>query len=426
MVDVTGRDVRIYENSFEELVAREDLPQFDIIVLHGVWSWVRDKSRHAIVELARRHLKPGGAFYVSYNVLPGWSPAIPLRHLLSEFGSRAAHGPILSRVDQAIAFAEQMIAAGARYFTANPSVVDKLKHIKGQNRTYVAHEYFNQIWEPMTFPEVSQRLTAAKLGFGASANLLDNRDPISLPHGAVDLVKGITDPVLEQLVRDLVLNQQFRRDIFVKGQRNLSRGELRANILEEWFVLTGDRESPPKKVQTPAGEAELRPQVYEPLCAAISKRSGAFRVEDLLNDLGRKTLTEWEIWDAMIMLSSCGYVSPAQSEEHSAECADSAQRLNREILRQAEFSSEIQFLASPVTNSAIMLTRIEQLLLSGHLKGAKDPAGFALSVLNLHGDKLMVDGNLIEEEGAILASLTDSWSLLKSTKLGLLKSLGVI
>ena len=36
----------MYDDSFEQLLARDDLPAFDSISLHGVWSWVsRDNHR---------------------------------------------------------------------------------------------------------------------------------------------------------------------------------------------------------------------------------------------------------------------------------------------------------------------------------------------------------------------------------------------
>lgn len=426
LVAAAGCDVRIFEDSFEELAQREDLPQFDVITLHGVWSWVQDRSRTAIVDLARRYLKPGGAFYISYNTLPGWSPVTPLRHLLNEYAKRETHGPILSRVDESIGFAEKMIEVGARYFVANPGVADRLKLIKSQNRTYVTHEYFNQIWEPMTFAELSDRLAVAKLGFGASANLLDNRDPISVPQSALELVRGISDPTLAQMVRDFVLNQQFRRDIFVKGPRTLSRGELRALMLDQWFVLVGDGSNPPRKLATPAGEAELRPQIYEPVCTAIAKRTAPFRIGDLRDDAGCRALTEWEVWDALIMLSAAGHIAPAQAEEDFAGCIEPAQRLNREILRQAEFSSNIPILASPVTNSAVIVSRVEQLLIAGRMKGVDNPVGFAASVLNGQGEKLIVDGKPLADEAAMLASLGESWARLEGGKLSVLAALGVI
>ncbi|MBR0261829.1 MAG: class I SAM-dependent methyltransferase [Selenomonadaceae bacterium] len=85
LVEASGANAKFFEDSFEEFSKRDDLPQFDSIGLHGIWTWVSAENRKHILDIARRHLKSGGMFYNSYNCLPGWSPNAPLRELLSLF-----------------------------------------------------------------------------------------------------------------------------------------------------------------------------------------------------------------------------------------------------------------------------------------------------------------------------------------------------
>jgi len=65
-------------------VERSDLPDFDFITLHGIYSWISPENRRTIVEFMRRKLKPGGIVYISYNCMPGWAGMMPLRRLLVE------------------------------------------------------------------------------------------------------------------------------------------------------------------------------------------------------------------------------------------------------------------------------------------------------------------------------------------------------
>ena len=58
-------NLKLFDDSFQDLLRRPDLPQFDMIVLHGIWSWVPPTARAAIVEIARDHLKPGGLFHIA-------------------------------------------------------------------------------------------------------------------------------------------------------------------------------------------------------------------------------------------------------------------------------------------------------------------------------------------------------------------------
>ena len=53
---------------------------------------------------------------------------------------------LVPKVDRALAFAQQVIDSGALYFRRNPAVGERLKEVAGQNRNYLAHEYFNEDW----------------------------------------------------------------------------------------------------------------------------------------------------------------------------------------------------------------------------------------------------------------------------------------
>jgi len=45
--------------------------RFDYIIIHGVYSWVPDTVREAILARCRESLAPDGVAYISYNALPG-------------------------------------------------------------------------------------------------------------------------------------------------------------------------------------------------------------------------------------------------------------------------------------------------------------------------------------------------------------------
>ncbi len=67
---------KFFDDSFEEMLHRDDLPQFDSISLHGIWSWISEENQAHIVEFARKFLKPGGAsFTTAITVIPAGRPA---------------------------------------------------------------------------------------------------------------------------------------------------------------------------------------------------------------------------------------------------------------------------------------------------------------------------------------------------------------
>ena len=125
-------NIRFEEDSFEQLAdgERADLPLFDYITLHGVWSWVSLENRQHIVRFIDRYLKPGGLVYVSYNAQPGWSNAGPLQRLL-RMGAGLSQARSDKRVLQALDLAQAFSEAGA--ISIPTAMVERLKKEKTED-----------------------------------------------------------------------------------------------------------------------------------------------------------------------------------------------------------------------------------------------------------------------------------------------------
>jgi SAM-dependent methyltransferase len=86
----SGANPALFDQSFNEFCARTDLPDFDFIGLHGIWTWVSDENRSVIVDFIRRKLRPGGVAYVSYNALPACAAMLPMRDVLTGYAAQVA------------------------------------------------------------------------------------------------------------------------------------------------------------------------------------------------------------------------------------------------------------------------------------------------------------------------------------------------
>ena len=60
LAGAAGSGARFVDQAFADYCSRTDLPDFDFIGLHGIWSWVSDANRAVIVDFVRRKLKAGG------------------------------------------------------------------------------------------------------------------------------------------------------------------------------------------------------------------------------------------------------------------------------------------------------------------------------------------------------------------------------
>ena len=59
-----------------------EIGTFDYIIAHGVYSWVDDGVKDALLRLIDEHLAEDGIAYVSYNTYPGWHTMEEVRQLM--------------------------------------------------------------------------------------------------------------------------------------------------------------------------------------------------------------------------------------------------------------------------------------------------------------------------------------------------------
>jgi SAM-dependent methyltransferase len=426
----SGARVRLFDDSFADFAARADLPEFDVIALHGVWTWVSDENRRAIVDIIRHKLRVGGLVYISYNCLPGWAPTMPLRHLMMLHAELSGPGErgMLAKVDEAIAFAQKVVDAGATYFVANPGVSERLKRLEGQDRSYLAHEFFNRDWAVMPFSEAARWLEDGKVSFAASAHLLDHFDSVNLTKGGEKLLAGIGHPVLRQSVRDYMVNQQFRRDMFIKGVRNLAAADRQALLSQQTFVLIVDPADIPMTARLPRGEVALHEDVYRPVIETLAEDSFAPKPLSRIKAHPKlQALRFGTVLQAVLVLTGLRHVQPAQAagSEARARC----EALNRRLMERARSERDLRWLASPVTGGGIAVSRMQQLCLL-HLKrgGKKDAAEMATSIWKIflrEGERLLKDGKRLESPEENLARLTAQAATFVEKQLPLLEGLGV-
>jgi hypothetical protein len=431
LAEASGSGARIFDLSFAELAARPELPEFDVIALHGIWSWISDENRAIIVDIARRKLAVGGLFYVSYNCAPGWAAAAPLRHLMAlhaELAGSEAQG-MAAKIDGSLAFSKKIADSGAQYFKANPAVAARLESIQKQNRNYLAHEYLNRDWHPMPFSEVAGLLSEAKLELAASAHLLDHVDNVTLGREGWELIASVSHPVLRETARDYFLNQQFRRDIFIKGSHALAPLERLERYAKRRFVLTTPAADVPLKVTGPRGEINLLEVIYKPLIDILAQDNYAPKVvERILSHAAWKGQNIATLIQCLVILCGAGHAAPVQDPRATDEARPRCQKLNAHIRHRARCGGDIAHLASPMTGGAVAVGRFQQLFLQARAAGqAQAPqwASFAWNVLQRQGQRIVKDGKPLETAEQNLAELTEQAIVFAEKQIPLLKALGI-
>ncbi len=427
--EVSGAKIHLFDESFSEFSIRRDLPDFDYIGLHGIWSWISDENRTVIVDFIRRKLKVGGVLYISYNTLPGWASAVPLRHLLTEHAEvMAAPGRgIVTRIDAALEFAEKLFSLNPRYTLANPQVADRLKSMKDQNRHYLAHEYFNRDWHPMHFATMAAWLEPAKLSYACSANYLDHVSELNFTAEQKAFLNEIPDLHFRESVRDFIVNQQFRKDYWVKGPRRIDPLEQSETLRQQKIILTTHRPDVSLKITTSLGEANLSKEIYTPILDVLADHR-AHSLGQIEQALKSQSNPFGQVHQAVMVLAGIGHVCAVQDEHIVSKARRQTDRLNANLMNKARGSNDVSFLASPVIGGGVGISRFEQLFLLALEQGKKTPkewADFVWQILSGQGQKILKEGKTLETPEENLKEMEGQAKVFAEKKLPILKALQI-
>jgi SAM-dependent methyltransferase len=400
-------NVTFLDQSFAEALTAS-LPRLDFIALHGVWSWISGENRRAIIDFIYAKLKPGGVIYISYNALPGWAAHAPLRQLLVE-RLRGKTDITPEAINEAVGFAARVRETGAAYFAANPHSAQRLEAIATSSRNYVAHEYFNRHWSPSYHSDVAADLSAAKLVFGAPSEVAEHVDQRLLKPAAQELLKELTDSSARETVIDYYLNRQFRRDLFVRGARELSAREREERLLATRFAVIAPQPTYPFKLRFPLGEVTFEQSPYEAILNALAEQP--LTLGELLSKTDVGALGSQAVFQAIILSIAARLVAPTLDPEGEAERRKSTARFNEAVLSQLGGDRQEQTLASPILGTGIPVPQIHQVFLATKATDARLPIDTVVAAITARHQQLRKKGkpvtSLEETRSELQQALTE-------------------
>lgn len=426
----SGSGARLYDDAFADFARRDDLPDFDFIGLHGIWSWIDDNNRAIIVDFLRRKLKVGGVLYISYNTMPGWAATVPMRELLTRHTEvMAASGQgIVSRIDAALEFFGKLLEVNPGFAKANPQIPKRHEKLMTQNRHYLAHEYFNRDWLPMSFGRMAEWLAPAKLTYACSANFLDHVDIANLTAEQQEMLRGIPDPMFREMVRDFIVNTQFRKDYWVRGARKMDVFEHSEVLRSQRVVLSYPRKNISLTLAAQVGEINLQKEVYDPLLDLMSDYQPR-TLGQIEQALSGKNITLGHIREAMLILSSNYYVRNVQDDAVVSKVKKQARRLNQTLGEHARANTDFNTLVSPLTGSGLALDTTDMLLLQARNAGLKTAEEWVQQVWRIMVTKnrvMLKDGKPVATEEENLAVLRETAASMIEMRLPIYKAHGII
>jgi hypothetical protein len=221
---------------FNEL-SQPKLPDFDFIILNDVYSWVDKVERQHIQTFIVNHLKEDGILYLNYEALPGSSPVAPLRDMVS-FHTNGMASDNLIKAQSAVDYLDFMQTNNADYFSDNLTASKFFNDIKTQDINYAAHRLLSNNFQPYYFHQIMLEMEAIGLSFSGSAICYLNFIDLAVPAAFQPFLKNVTTREQFETHGDLIRNQSFREDIFIKSNKTLDEQEQIEVLSEIIFGAT--------------------------------------------------------------------------------------------------------------------------------------------------------------------------------------------
>jgi SAM-dependent methyltransferase len=378
-------NVTFLEEDFAHLLER-DLPRFDVIALHGVYSWVSPGIRKEIQAFIGHRLQPGGKVYISYNALPGWGQQAPIRELLV---TRVAGmgGGTLEKVAQGQEYLRQLQQANAPIVTSSPQVKGMVDHILTADPRYIAHEYFTAFWEPFYFKQVAEDMTRIGLQFLGCLPVALNYGAFCLPEPLEGFFSSLATRAEFETHKDLVLNTVFRRDVYVqgRGQATAGGGRLAGVRLGSTTALRDFQ----FQFEVKGNQVRLDSPIFPKLAGLLALAD--MDVDDLLAHPGLAGHTQAEIVEGLECLVASGQVLPCPAIPQPAPAGLSP--LNRHLLERDLETGQGVSLACLPAGTGLTLPHADALVLMGIAEAGLDgAAGWVQEWLTRHNLELATDG----------------------------------
>ena len=139
----------------------DDLGTFDYIISHGVYSWIPDASKQALLRINKKHLAPNGIAYISYNCLPGWKMRGALRDMM--LMHTRGYSTAAEKVTQAKALLEFLSKASNNESPYGKFLSQELKLLLGCEDSYIAHEFLENDNDAFYFMDFQRQASEAGL-----------------------------------------------------------------------------------------------------------------------------------------------------------------------------------------------------------------------------------------------------------------------
>ncbi len=248
-IDQIGlKNITLYPIGIEDLehhIAQDQ--KFDLVICHGIMSWIPAKAREILIEKCSDFLKDQGILYLSYNINPGWYLKRPARDLMrfhiknitKTLAQKSFNTDIIQDQQYKLAHESKLILRefSEKSFTKSEiNLKESYQYVYQQIISfpdyYLMHEYLLDDNEAYYLEEIDQK--ASRCGFSYVGDMSINTEfaYLALNHETQNYLKknALSKVAFSQYI-DFMFNFYIRRSIFIKNLASgLDRPKIDLNI----------------------------------------------------------------------------------------------------------------------------------------------------------------------------------------------------
>jgi SAM-dependent methyltransferase len=359
--------------SFEKALT-QNLPKFDFIVMHGVWSWINDVVRRDVMKFLRNFLKTNGLFYISYDSMPGWSQLLPFHKIMSLY-TKNMRCSVDEKARSAMAYLQYLNCNQSSFFERNPDAKKFLQLLEQSDIRYIVHELFNGNLRPEYFCDVAATLQKAGLTFVGNNTYINNYN-ITLAEPFRQLLSTADDRVSMETHKSVIQNDRFRKDIYTKC-RSRAPSPIRQKKWWDQFLFGASK--PAEELQLSVDfqwySINLAPDPYLRIFEILS--GGQMTVRELHRRLGRPPSSMAEtvenVINCMLTHQFTIFLAKTPAPKIGERIVFTSEYNRHQILNWHDQYSRHVYLASPVTGDAVVISKRSALVLSAILEHGLRP-----------------------------------------------------
>ena len=195
--------------------------KFDYIIAHGVFSWVPDFVKDAILRVVRENLSQNGVAFISYNVYPGWKVKDVVRDLmlLAAKDKDSTEERLKAAKEALLVYKEVLLTRDNEEFEKFmpiKSLITWIDDILSKDDFYVVHEFLEDINDPFYFKDFCEKIDKFDLAYLCDIDMKDVFVP-DFGNALVDDFKNVhfADRIQSEQFLDILNMKLFRQSLIV-------------------------------------------------------------------------------------------------------------------------------------------------------------------------------------------------------------------